>query len=72
MTYYPNEHAVIVGFEHGSYNISEGIGSINIIFQNDYVTLITRFFTPLVGGGILLQTSLPSLGSRKAPAMLLG
>ena len=33
MTYYPNEHAVIVGFEHGSYNISEGIGSINVCVQ---------------------------------------
>jgi len=33
VTYYPNEHTVIVGFEHGSYNISEGIGSINVCVQ---------------------------------------
>jgi len=42
------------------------------MFQNDYATLFTRFSTPLVGGGILLQTSLFNLVSRKAPAMLLG
>jgi len=33
VTYYPNDLIVIVGFEHGPYNISEGIGSINVCVQ---------------------------------------
>jgi len=33
VTYYLNDLTVIAGFEHESYNISEGIGSINVCVQ---------------------------------------
>jgi len=33
VSYYLNYLTVIVGFEYGSYNINEGIGSINVCVQ---------------------------------------